>query len=131
MIEALLREKKIGVTKQRKLILSVLVDNRKPMTIDEISQKISGSIDLSTIYRSLDVFVKKGLVYQTDFQKGVAYFEYQDAHHHHISCIRCGKHDEINLCFEDTFPQIQKNTGYTISHHMLELFGICNDCSHT
>lgn len=131
MIESLLKQFNIQVTEQRKAILQVLVRSKKPMTIEDIKKKLIREINTSTLYRSLSCLVDAGLVYQTDFREGVAYFEFQetDHHHHHIICTQCGKRDAIEICFSHEFPRVADQTGYRITNHIFEIFGVCKKCS--
>lgn len=125
MTESILRKHNLSVTRQRKAILDLLVQAKHPMTIEDIRMQTK-DIDVSTLYRALTLFVQKGIVYQTDFQRGVAYFEFQEHHHHHISCSACGKQKAVDLCVDlkDKVPE-----GFSLTHHVFELFGLCNDCS--
>ncbi len=125
-----LQKHQIQVTKQRILILKALKSADHALTIDEILQKIDEPINHTTLYRSLALFVQKGLVYQTDFRKGVAYYEFQEdgQHHHHLVCTSCGKTDEIDLCPLSSLKKIESEKGFIIKSHHFELFGLCLDC---
>lgn len=127
--EQLLRKNNLSVTKKRTLLLTVLKTSKSPMTIDEIKNEIGQSMDVSTIYRSLKKLVDVGIIYQTDFRDGVSYFEFQDEHHHHVICINCKKRSPIHVCATADLASLEDKTGYTITNHIFELFGLCKSCS--
>lgn len=128
MFSKILKEKKISVTRQRISILDALEKIGKPATIEIIKKTISGKIDRVTLYRSLSLLVDVGIVYQTDFREGVAYFELQQKHHHHIICTSCKSREPISFCMEQYFPELEKKTGHIITNHIFEIFGLCKTC---
>ena len=48
-------------------------------------------IDLTTIYRNLDLFTHDGLVKKLNLGDGEAQYEYKEDDHHHAICIDCDK----------------------------------------
>ena len=126
----LLQEQGISVTSARVDILALLDKKHEPLTIEDLRKHLSSSVHQTTLYRSLKVLVEAGIVYQTDFRDGAAYFEYQGKnHHHHMVCTSCKKRVSVDLCIATEFPSIEKKTSFTITNHMLELFGLCEQCS--
>ncbi|MDD5021772.1 MAG: transcriptional repressor, partial [Endomicrobiaceae bacterium] len=49
-----------------------------------------------------------------------------DEHHHHITCIKCGKVDEITDC---ALHGVKKINGYKVISHFIQVNGICSECS--
>jgi uncharacterized membrane protein len=129
-IEKILQESKLKITEGRIMILSLLIKNKKPLSIDDIKKEAT-DIDQSTLYRMLSTFVEKGIVYQTDFRNGKAYFEYQESHHHHMVCTECGVVEEVDVCVKKDFNKVEKKLKKfdRIKSHMLEFFGVCKKCS--
>ena len=132
-IEHILREKGFKATIGRVALMQCMGKNREPLSIDEIAKKISKILDEANIYRSLEAFVKAGLVRKIDFQKSHSYYELSIArpHHHHIVCTKCGLIEDVTGCNQF----IQNNTlnkskkFKTIDDHSLEFFGICRSCA--
>ena len=64
------------------------------ITAEDILQRAIASypaLNLATVYRTLDVFVAKGLVTRADHGGNAAIFELVgEAVHHHLICERCG-----------------------------------------
>jgi Fe2+ or Zn2+ uptake regulation protein len=124
----LLEDHNLKKTSGRIALLNMLQESSKPLSIDQIKTHLSSNI--TTIYRMLEVFVEKGIVYQTDFRDGKAYFELQDKHHHHVTCTKCGTREDIDICIAKKISPLEKQLKQfrNIKSHMLEFFGVCNKC---
>jgi Fur family ferric uptake transcriptional regulator len=129
-LQEILKSVNMKVTKNRLAVLGLLISNAKPMSVEDIFKKLKKA-DQVTIYRILNQFVLKGILYQTDFRSGKAYFEFQNHHHHHIVCKDCGDLEEVDICIPETFiKKVQSGSEKfkKISDHALEFFGRCNSC---
>lgn len=128
--EAILKKSGLKVTKERVSLLELLFCSG-PVSIDHIHTKLSGVMSITTVYRILEKFVEKGIVYQTDFRDGKAYFEFQDTHHHHIVCTKCGVREDVSLCIEKEMKEVEKGSKKfsSIDSHALEFFGLCKECA--
>ncbi len=88
-------------------------------------------MDLSTVYRTLELLVDLNLVKESDLGEGKRYYELASSEdHHHIVCRSCGK----VLHLEDGFLQparraAQELYGFEVEFADLVIFGRCNDCS--
>ncbi len=92
-----------------------------------------GECDLATIYRSMHLLEKMGMVKRFDFGDGTARFELvgegDDGHHHHLVCTNCSAVVEIEECFPGEIEKrIAAANGFKAVTHKLEFFGICPDC---
>ena len=90
------------------------------------------NISRATVYNTLELLVACDLVTKHQFGKNVAQYEksYGYKQHDHLICIECKK--VIEFC-DPRIQQIKSLVGemlsFTISHHSLNLYGICNTCS--
>ncbi|AMC92480.1 Fur family transcriptional regulator [Erysipelothrix larvae] len=126
-----LHDSKIRFTKPRDEILTVLKEAKTPISLQDIRCKIDESIDLSTIYRTLDLFEKHGIVHKIVYlETGTSVYEYdRHLHVHHLICIECRKIVNVEECpLGDYENRIALETGYQIVRHQLELYGICPEC---
>lgn len=129
-MQEILKHAGLKVTKNRLAVLDFLITSKKPLSVEDIFKKLK-TADQVTIYRILNQFVLKDIVYQTDFRSGKAYFEFQDHHHHHIVCKNCGYLEEVEICLPEKFIQmVQKSSSKfkKVSDHALEFFGTCGKC---
>ncbi|MFZ1320273.1 MAG: Fur family transcriptional regulator [Ignavibacteria bacterium] len=119
------------ITKPRLEILKILKSNHKPLTISEISGKlIDDSIDLATVYRTMNLFEELNIVSLIDFKDEFKRYEliYDRHHHHHIVCRNCKKVENVETCILDNIEKFLSKKGYSEITHSLEFFGICGDC---
>ncbi|PKL87583.1 MAG: hypothetical protein CVV23_14625 [Ignavibacteriae bacterium HGW-Ignavibacteriae-2] len=121
-----LRAEGYKITGNRKEVLQILLDNRKPLTLKDI-HRLCANIDFATIYRMINVFVDLGIVYEVKLLEKQIHYELMDAddHHHHIICKNCGKIARIDLCVVNT---AKKLTDFQITNHTLEFKGLCPQC---
>lgn len=130
MPKLLLKNHNINVTEQRVAIIEALKKMARPVTIEELHCELASAMNKTTLYRSLEVMVQAGIIYQTDFQEGVAYFEYQEPehHHHHLVCTKCKHKQEIAHCPKLPQKKILEDTGFSVHYHIFEIFGLCKNC---
>jgi len=131
---ALLRKLGRRLTKQRRLIWDVLVaEPDAHLSADDVVARVHGSmpgVDASTVYRTLNLLVREGLVNRTDLGAGHAFFEAAHEHlHHHVVCTRCEAvthvHDDA---VGDLRARLEAATGYEVAAGELVFFGLCPDC---
>lgn len=126
-----LKHHNLKYTKQRHSVLSVLKESKVPLTLNQIIDNLVVEMDLSTIYRVLDAFEEKNLVNKTvPLEPSLTVYDYnRDIHKHHLTCIKCSKILVIESCpLEEYEEQVEKETGYIIQRHQLELYGLCPEC---
>jgi Fur family ferric uptake transcriptional regulator len=129
-----LRRQSRKITGPRAAILEILRQHPHPLTNKEIFDEMpKGSGDLATIYRSMHLLEKMGIVKRFDFGDGAARFELMaegdDGHHHHLVCTKCSEVVEIEECFPKKIEEkIAAKNGFKAVTHRLEFFGICPEC---
>lgn len=124
---ALLGEHELKATKPRIAVLSLLHQSRHPLSIDELHEALDSKLTKATLYRVLDSLVSCGIVYQTNFRDGKAYFELQSTHHHHVVCTECGLTERVATCV--AHPSQLPKSFERVTSHMLEFFGHCKKCA--
>jgi|YelNatPaOPRAMG01_1025707.scaffolds.fasta_scaffold02982_19 Fur family ferric uptake transcriptional regulator len=131
-VEKIIKDSGEKVTEQRRRILQVLFDVRRPMTADEVYDYLLDltKVGRTTIYRTLELFEKKKLIRKVIFNDGVIRYESNLlTHHHHLICIGCGKIIPLDGCFVKPIEgAILRDSGFLITDHYLELYGYCAEC---
>ncbi len=127
--------KGIKRTKQRESVLSVLECSEIPLSASDICSKMEISGDtawLSTVYRVLELFVKKGVAIKTNVMNNeMAVYELNRfKHKHYAICMNCHKMIAMDNCPMEKFIPKLEDDDFHVMGHNLELFGICKDCSH-
>ncbi len=94
--------------------------------LDEARQRRLG-IGRATIFRALDLFADLGLLERLDLPTGDhAYVPCEPVHHHHVVCSVCGASTDVQAaCIQATVAEIERQSGYRIDSHRLELYGRC------
>ena len=85
---------------------------------------------MTTVYRSLDAYVDAGLVRRSIYDDGIARYEIAAEHRHFLTCTACKKSVPLSVCpFEQLEEQLVRETGFQISGHKMEFFGLCPECA--
>jgi Fur family transcriptional regulator, ferric uptake regulator len=127
-----LRAKGYRVTPQRRLVLEA-VSKLRHATPDEILlavQQVSPAVNLSTVYRTLEVLEDVGLVSHAHIDHGAPTYHAIDGHQHvHLVCARCGKVESISAdIISDLVDRMAKETGFVTDVSHLAVHGTCRDC---
>jgi Fur family transcriptional regulator, ferric uptake regulator len=129
-----LHQRGLRLTPQREKILSVLHHMRSPATAEEIHQRVAESgagVELSTVYRTLDLLQSFGLISVID--KGERQHRYKhvgtERPHFHLACRGCGKVIGIDLAEAAEFAtRIESAQGFRPDIAQVTLPGICREC---
>lgn len=129
------KDNELKVTKGRLLVAKELEKSSQPISAEDlflILKKQGEKIDLSTIYRTLEILAQKKIVKKISFSgddKNLYDVE-TDCHCHYLICNECQKIITISECpLEKYENQLKKETGFEVEAHSLYLYGICKDCS--
>lgn len=127
-----LRKYKIKVTKGRINILDIITNSKDAISADAIYEKCRQrdiKIDLSTIYRTLELFFEKQIVDKFDLGHGkYNYILKEKEHRHTIECSLCHKEVEIDCPMIQIEEIIKSKTGFTLVDHELKVKAICKEC---
>lgn len=130
-MKELLQKAGLKVTPARLLLLKSLKEYARPITIQDLisRESIGNKMNKTTLYRSLEKMADAGLLYKTSFQGDAVHYEWQDNHHHHITCTNCGLRDSID-CPSKIIKtdRVTSKNFETVATHVLEYFGLCNTC---
>ncbi len=128
-----MRELGYRLTPQRTLILAALQASDDHISAEDIHAQVRAQyphVNISTVYRTLDLLKSLGLVTETDLGEGRVSYHYADkGHHHHLICESCGAVIEVD---EPLFLPLarallqQYQFKANISH--LAIFGRCARC---
>jgi Fur family ferric uptake transcriptional regulator len=118
-----LRSRGYRVTPQRQLVLEAVarLNHATPEEIAACVQQTAKGVNISTIYRTLELLDSLGLVAHTHLNHG--------APHVHLVCQNCGKIDEASQ--EEVAPltkALDDQHGFETNVAHLTVFGLCNDC---
>ncbi|KPJ52193.1 MAG: Fur family transcriptional regulator [Dehalococcoidia bacterium DG_18] len=133
-IAATLKRHGYKLTTQRRAVLDVLVHSQgrlTPAAVYEMVHQEHPSIGLVTIYRTLEILAKIGLICEVHARgNGRSYIlRRASEHHHHLICSDCGAVIDFSDCdLGDLEQTLSLETGFEIESHILEFLGRCRNC---
>lgn len=128
----ILKKTGIKITQGRIEILNILKDSENSLSAEkiyQISKNNNININLSTVYRTLELFEEKELTEKITLNDGVfSYKLKRNTHRHHLECDICHKEVEIPCPMLQIQEMVQNSTGFTLTDHDLVMKGVCKDC---
>ena len=123
-------------TPQRLMILSALRHATGHITASQVLEQVKESysyIDLSTVYRTLDMLKQMRLVSETHMGGDQHSYEWiNEVRHHHLICQDC---DRVALLddamLESLGTNILETHGFDVDIDHLAIFGMCGECRQT
>jgi Fur family ferric uptake transcriptional regulator len=84
----------------------------------------------ASIYRALDELLTLGLLTRVDVGDGVARYEPQREHHHHLVCDGCGRLQPFqDDALESAIRGLASRVAFDVSDHDVTLHGSCESCA--
>lgn len=131
---AYLREHNLPITAQRLAIADIILGSVNHLSAEDIMLELGArgaSVGTATVYRTLEVLLRSGLVVERDFGEGFKRFEASRGvpHHEHLLCTLCGRVTEFrDERLERMTMLIAEQHGYARQRHRLVISGICGEC---
>ncbi|MFC2031914.1 Fur family transcriptional regulator [Chloroflexota bacterium] len=121
------------LTPQRMMILSAIENSDDHISAEEIYAQVVNKylhVNISTVYRTMELLKQLGLVTETDLGEGrVRYHPADKGHHHHLVCQECGAiidlDESILSSFKDT---LLRKYEFVADLRHLAIFGRCVNC---
>lgn len=130
-----LRDQGLPVTQQREAIAETVFASPEHLSVDEIEARLRERrerIGKATIYRTLEMLVRSGLVEEYDFGEGFKRYKHlfgQTLVREHLICTECGKVREIQTPeLSRMQEEVARDNGFLPARHRLEIYGICAEC---
>jgi Fur family ferric uptake transcriptional regulator len=124
----------LKATRQRDLIVETFFSTSGHLSVDELLEKAKQrdtTLGAATVYRTMKILTDAGLASARHFEGGQTRYEAAlDRHHHdHLICTSCGSIVEFeNERIEELQDRVAGEHDFTVTHHKLELYGLCKDC---
>ncbi|HEC89981.1 MAG: hypothetical protein DRN12_00785 [Thermoplasmata archaeon] len=125
----ILKEHSMKVTPQRLEILRYLDEHRNHPTVEMIYlelKKRSPSLSKTTIYNSVEILEKHGIIQSLRIIGNETRYDYRSDLHHHFICKKCGRIFDIDLTCP-VIDRVEKN-GFKVEEIHGYFKGICKDC---
>ena len=136
-VGARLRDAEQVYTSGRRLLVGMLAEQDRPVTIPELIE-VDAALKLSSAYRNLGVLEQVGVVTRVHSGAEHARFELAEDlvgdHHHHLICESCGRVDDFTVTasvertIEKALDRVAEEHGFVATGHRFDLVGRCEDC---
>jgi Fe2+ or Zn2+ uptake regulation protein len=131
----ILRDNQLKITPNRKAVIALFLrlhSNFGPYDVYNKLKKQLPAIGLPTVYRILLELKNIGILVQSlseDRQMRYALCTLPDEHHHHFTCRKCSKVEEVDFCnFKGISRFIENKLAAKVETHQLQIEGLCSKC---
>jgi Fur family peroxide stress response transcriptional regulator len=129
-----LRKRGFRATPQRIAICRLALNNRNHPTAQKIYDEVREfhpTVSLATVYKTLQMLTKLGLIQELDFPEEKARFDSYVEPHINLVCSRCGIITDLDdPAMRDMIKRITATAKFTWTGQRLDIYGICKTCSH-
>ena len=126
-----LRARGLRVTSARAQVLDC-VEQLEHCTPEQIYQHVgqgSQSLNITTVYRTLDLLEELGLIGHTHLGHGAPVYHLADDQHLHVVCHRCESVVSVDpSVLTDVVDRMQRDHGFRVDVGHVTLSGECADC---
>ena len=128
-----LSEQGYRLTPQRMMVMSAIANSEHHISAEEIYVQVVAKyphVNISTVYRTLDLLKRLGLVTETDLGGGrVRYHPADKGHHHHLVCQECGAIIDLDESVLSSLKsQLLQEYKFSADLRHLAIFGRCSNC---
>ena len=130
-----LKDQGLPVTQQRDAVAEVVFASSEHQSVEDIEAKLRAKgerIGKATIYRTLEMLVKSGLVAEHDFGEGFKRYEHlfgQAPVREHLVCTECGKVKAIDTPeLQSAHQKVAEREGFLPARYRLTVYGVCKEC---
>ncbi|MBV8932118.1 MAG: transcriptional repressor [Kutzneria sp.] len=119
------------MTPQRQLVLDAVRElaHATPEQICQHVRRTASTVNITTIYRTLELLERLGLVRHTHLGHGAPFYSADEHEHVHLVCHRCGQVIEVPCTLLDGLGALlDSELGFQLDASHLALSGICRDC---
>ena len=128
-----LRTRGFRLTPQREMIVQALVHSDQHLTAEQIFHQVrtrTETINLATVYRTLDLLVQQGIAARVALQDGQdVYTAQMHGPHIHLVCRRCGA---VTIAAPELLIPLADGLlaqhGFCVDHQHISLTGLCQSC---
>ncbi|MDT0305552.1 transcriptional repressor [Streptomyces sp. DSM 44917] len=128
-----LRKRGYRLTPQRQLVLEAVdrLEHATPEAILTEVRRTAGGVNISTVYRTLELLEELGLVSHAHLGHGAPTYHLAERHHHlHLMCRDCETVLEADLEMAEPFAErLRQRFGFDTDLRHFAIFGRCEECS--
>jgi Fur family peroxide stress response transcriptional regulator len=132
MLETL-KKHNFRITPQRIAVLRILALSDGHPSVEQIYEEVKEhfpTTSLATVYKTVTLLKELDEVLELGFPEGSNRYDgIKPYPHPHLICTKCRKIVDPDLeSLEGVTKELTSETGFKITSHRLDFFGICPDC---
>ncbi|WP_308190232.1 Fur family transcriptional regulator [Pseudonocardia sp. TRM90224] len=130
-LRSTLHERGLRMTPQRQLVLDAVreLGHATPEQICTQVQRAAPAVNITTVYRTLDLLERIGLVRHTHLGHGAPTYSEREHQHVHLVCHSCGEVSETPTELMDALAaRLRQESGFELDVTHVALSGQCGDC---
>jgi Fe2+ or Zn2+ uptake regulation protein len=120
-------------TASRQAIVEAVVGAGSHLTADEIARVVQArfpSVNLSTVYRTLEALEDLRVVDHVHLGHGRAVYHLTDESHQHLFCERCERVEEVPIAkLRPLFSLLEEEHGFELDRRHFAIVGRCRACA--
>ena len=130
----ILKQNRLSITDSRLNILELFLKQGSALSHADIEKNTGKSFDRVTVYRTLQIFVEKGIIHlipttDNSIKYALCKNDCVPGHHHdnhvHFICDECNK----TICLDGVdVPAVRLPKGFKSQHSEMVVTGVCGDC---
>ena len=134
-VKEILKRNKLSITAGREKILHLFFEQPGALAHGDIEKRAGEKFDRVTVYRTLQVFVEKGIIHtiptaDNSIRYALCKDDCAEGHHHdhhvHFVCSQC----KNTYCLDDVVtPAVKLPKGYSSEHIEVVVEGVCKNCN--
>ena len=119
-------------TSSRQAIVEAVLASGSHLTADEIARRVQKrfpSVNISTVYRTLDSLEELGVVDHVHLGHGRAIYHLADDAHQHLVCERCEAVEELPAAkLRGFLGMLDRDFGFEVDRGHFAIVGLCRSC---
>jgi Fur family transcriptional regulator, ferric uptake regulator len=127
-----LHRRGLRMTPQRQLVLDAVTElgHATPESICTRVQETAPAVNITTVYRTLDLLEQLGVVRHTHLGHGAPTYATSEHEHVHLVCHHCGTVDEIDVdALDELAAALRTSRGFRLDAAHVALSGTCRTCA--
>ncbi len=130
---AKLKSHDFRITPQRLAVLRILSVSEDHPSAEQIYERVKTEFpttSLATIYKTIALLKELNEILELGFPDGRNRYDgTKPFPHPHMICTKCRKiMDPYLISLDDLMQEMSEKTGFRISYHRLDFFGVCREC---
>jgi Fur family peroxide stress response transcriptional regulator len=126
-----MKAKGLKLTRQRLVIIDIIANEKSHPSAHSVLERArekAPTVSLSTVYYTLDIIKRAGLIKELEFDDRDSRYEGDISDHLNLVCKGCGKIEDFHAPLPLPSEKVEKSTGFRVDSLRFECYGLCKEC---